>query len=70
MNDFNLIWLPFIYLYFVGGVFFVLGLFLIIRTNALEVKKINHFKWMLILIIGFFYYCLIHLIFIILATGN
>jgi len=29
-------WLPFIYLYGVGGIAFVLGMLLILRTKALE----------------------------------
>ena len=70
MNNFNLIWLPFLYLYIVGGGFFLLGLILIIKTNAIEISKPDHFNWLLILIIGFVYYFLIHFLFIIFATGN
>ena len=35
-------WLPFIYLYGAGGVAFLIGMFLIIKTGALSLNKIHH----------------------------
>ena len=40
-------WLPFIYLYGVGGIAFLIGMFLIIRNRALILEKIHHKKKLL-----------------------
>ena len=37
-------WLPFIYLYGVGGIAFLIGMYLIIKTSALVPTKIHHKK--------------------------
>ena len=68
MNDFFIsTWLPFLYLYGVGGILFFFGLILIVKTKALQIKDFKDFNWFLTLIIGFIYYLLIHFSFIILA---
>ena len=66
MNFFNT-WLPFLYLYGVGGLAFLIGMTLIIKTNALDSGKKHHKSWLFTLIIGFFYYAMIHGTFILLA---
>tara|TARA_B100001996_G_scaffold336841_1_gene288349 strand:- start:122 stop:334 length:213 start_codon:yes stop_codon:yes gene_type:complete len=53
-------WLPFIYLYGVGGIAFLIGMFLILKTNALNLTRISHKKWLAVLIFGFIYYAGIH----------
>ena len=53
-------WLPFIYLYGVGGIFFVLGLIIIRRSGSLELSKPKHQRWLKILYFGFIWYMLIH----------
>ena len=63
-------WFPFIYLYGVGGIAFLIGMFLIIRTRALSLDKIHHKKWFFVLIFGFLYYASIHGTFIIMALKN
>ena len=63
-------WLPFIYLYGVGGIAFSIGMFLIIRNKALILEKIHHKKWLFILVFGFVYYAGIHGAFILLALKN
>ena len=63
-------WLPFIYLYGVGGISFLIGMYLIIKTGALGVRKIHHKKWLFVLVFGFFYYAAIHGTFILLALNN
>lgn len=63
-------WLPFIYLYGVGGIAFVLGMFLILRTKALEVSFERHKKWLWVLIYGFLFYAGLHATFILLAIGS
>tara|TARA_B100000446_G_scaffold21744_1_gene17734 strand:- start:55 stop:267 length:213 start_codon:yes stop_codon:yes gene_type:complete len=63
-------WLPFIYLYGVGGIAFVLGMLLILRTKALEVSFDRHKKWLWVLIYGFLFYAGLHATFILLAIGS
>ena len=49
--DFAQTWLPFIYLYGVGGIAFVFGLNLILRTKALRVSYFRHKMWVWIFFI-------------------
>ena len=63
-------WLPFIYLYGVGGIAFLIGMYLITRTRALSLDKIHHTKWLFVLIVGFIYYASIHGAFIMMALKN
>jgi len=63
-------WLPFLYLYGVGGIAFFLGLGLIIRTKALRRSFYQHKIWIGILLYGFFFYMSIHAVFIYLAMAN
>ena len=63
-------WLPFIYLYGVGGIAFLIGMYLITRTRALSLDKIHHKKWLFVLIFGFIYYASIHGAFIMMALKN
>ena len=63
-------WLPFIYLYGVGGIAFVLGMLLILRTKALDVSFERHKKWLWVLIYGFLFYAGLHATFILLAIGS
>ncbi|MAV15274.1 MAG: hypothetical protein CMG08_00465 [Candidatus Marinimicrobia bacterium] len=63
-------WLPFLYLYGVGGIAFFLGLGLIIRTKALRSSFYEHKIWLGILLYGFFFYMAIHAIFIYLAMST
>ena len=65
--DFNRIWAPYIYLYAVGGIAFLIGMYLIIKTRSLNLKKDHHKKWLFVLIAGFIYYASIHGFFIIVA---
>tara|TARA_B100001750_G_C15467594_1_gene577947 strand:- start:1015 stop:1230 length:216 start_codon:yes stop_codon:yes gene_type:complete len=70
MIDFSQSWLPFIYLYGVGGIFFVIGVRLIVKTNALNLSIPRHCIWLKVLLFGFAFYALLHLIFILLALGS
>ena len=53
-------WLPFIYLYVVGGFFFFLGIFLITRFGAINLKKKQHRFWMKVMIFGYMYFAALH----------
>ncbi|MDP6338728.1 MAG: hypothetical protein QF842_00175 [Candidatus Marinimicrobia bacterium] len=68
--DFAQTWLPFLYLYGVGGIAFVLGMILILRTKALRVSFDRHKKWVFVLLYGFIFYAGIHAFFIYLAIGS
>ncbi|HSW56022.1 MAG TPA: hypothetical protein VLH59_13115 [Ignavibacteriaceae bacterium] len=60
-------WLPFIYLYGVGGIFFLIGMIIIKKSGALDTTKKSHRRWFKILLFGFIYFTLIHGILIIAA---
>jgi hypothetical protein len=70
MLDFSRTWLPFIYLYGVGGIVFTVGMFLILRRKALRLSYHRHKKWFWLLIFGFVFWFSLHAIFIILAIGS
>ena len=70
MLDFSRTWLPFIYLYGVGGFAFLVGMYLITKSNALNLRNQKHKKWLYVLIFGFIYYAGIHSVFILLALGS
>ncbi|MCX7798158.1 MAG: hypothetical protein N2249_06015 [Melioribacter sp.] len=60
-------WLPFIYLYVGGGIFFIFGLYLIRKTKALDMRLKHHRFWWKVLIFGYFYFMAIHAFLIIAA---
>jgi len=68
--DFFRVWLPFIYLYGVGGIVFTVGLILILRTKALRPSYDRHRKWLWVLFYGFFFWAGLHATFIFLALGS
>ena len=67
MLDFSRTWLPFIYLYGVGGIAFLIGTIITIKTNALNLSSQSHKNWFIILLFGFIYYAGIHATFILIA---
>ncbi|MCB0751331.1 MAG: hypothetical protein KDC52_07645 [Ignavibacteriae bacterium] len=60
-------WFPFIYLYVVGGFFFLVGMIIIKKSGAINLNIKRHKYWSRILIFGFFYFVVLHAFFIILA---
>jgi hypothetical protein len=60
-------WLPFIYLYVGGGIFFVAGMIMIRKTKALDMQLKRHRFWWRIMIFGFFYFLIMHALLIIAA---
>ena len=60
-------WLPFIYLYGVGGIFFFSGMYIVIKSGALNLKKRKHRFWLKILLGGFFFFMFMHAFLIIAA---
>ncbi|MFZ1290975.1 MAG: hypothetical protein WAR79_12840 [Melioribacteraceae bacterium] len=67
MINFTNTWLPFIYLYVVGGLFFLSGMIIVKKANAVNFDKKRHRYWWNVTIFGFFYFMAIHAFFIILA---
>src|SRR3989304_2315449 len=53
-------WLPFIYLYVAGGIFFFTGIFLIKRSGAIDLTIKRHRFWFKVMIAGFFYFAVMH----------
>ena len=68
--DFYQTWLPFIYLYGVGGIAFIIVMIIIIRSNALRIKFQRHLKWVWVLIFGFLFYAAIHAFLIFVAIRS
>ncbi len=60
-------WLPFIYLYVGGGIFFAIGLILIRKTKAMDMRLKRDRYWWKVLIFGFFYFVAIHAVVILAA---
>ena len=55
-------WLPFIYLYVVGGIFFFSGIFLIKKSGAIDLTIKRHRFWYKVMIFGFIYFAIMHFI--------
>lgn len=53
-------WLPFIYLYGVGGIFFISGLIVVKKSGAYNPSRKRHVYWWKVTIWGLFYFMLIH----------
>lgn len=53
-------WLPFIYLYGIGGIFFFSGLIIIKKSQALDLTKKRHKYWLKVMLFGFFYFVTLH----------
>ncbi|NUN10436.1 MAG: hypothetical protein HUU54_14775 [Ignavibacteriaceae bacterium] len=62
MPTFYETWLPYIYLYGVGGIFFLSGMILIRKSKALNLNKKRHRFWKNVMIFGFIYFMAIHFI--------
>ena len=64
---FSQTWLPFLYLYGVGGLFFLSGMILVKKAGSVDLNKNRHKYWWRVLIFGFFYFVFIHAIMLIAA---
>jgi hypothetical protein len=53
-------WLPYIYLYGVGGLLFGSGLLITIKSGSLDLKRPGHKNWLVILIFGFIWFMVMH----------
>jgi len=67
MPTFANTWLPFIYLYSVGGAFFLSGMIIIKKSKAVNFDKKRHRYWWNVTIFGFFYFMVFHALLILAA---
>ncbi|MHC4380102.1 MAG: hypothetical protein ACYSU1_03300 [Planctomycetota bacterium] len=58
---FDRVWLPYIYLYGVGGLCFFSGLFLVLKSGALDMQRRQHRRWLGVLLFGLLWYMGLHL---------
>lgn len=58
---FDRVWLPYLYLYGVGGLCFFGGLYLVLKSHALDLKRSSHRRWLGVLLFGLLWYMGIHL---------
>jgi hypothetical protein len=67
MPTFEQTWLPFMYLYGFGGIFFLSGMILIKKAGSVDLNKRKHKYWWNVLIFGFFYFVVLHAVLILAA---
>ncbi|HQF42247.1 MAG TPA: hypothetical protein PK073_04970 [Ignavibacteriaceae bacterium] len=60
MPPFSHTWLPYIYLYGVGGIFFIIGLIITKKAGSMNLSNKRHLYWFKMLIFGFVYYMALH----------
>jgi hypothetical protein len=60
-------WIPFLYLYGIGGIFFISGLYIVKKSGGYNPDNKRHKYWWRVTIFGFFYFMLFHLILILAA---
>ncbi|MBC8329755.1 MAG: hypothetical protein ISR76_11135 [Planctomycetes bacterium] len=59
--DFNRVWLPYLYLYGVGGLFFFGSLALVVRSGACDRTRFADRRWFRVLFTGFLWIAGLHL---------
>ncbi|MBT88634.1 MAG: hypothetical protein V1257_09155 [Candidatus Neomarinimicrobiota bacterium] len=69
MLPFERTWLPYLYLYGAGGLIFMTGIFLILKSKALNRVHKKHRYWLKVLILGFIWYMAIHGLLSLAAVG-
>lgn len=70
MLPFTHTWLPFIYLYSLGGILFLIGVIITYRMGSLDLKRKHHRKWFGLLFFGFLYYMALHSFLNLAALGH
>jgi len=67
MIEFTRVWLPYIYLYGFGGIFFITGLWIVMKNRSMKLTLKKHRTWLGILLFGFFWYAMMHVVVILAA---
>ena len=70
MEYFSHSWLPFMYQYGLGGLLFIAGIMITIRSGSLNPNKISHWRWFWALIFGLVWYMCIHASLTLAALGS
>ncbi|MBC8405890.1 MAG: hypothetical protein HQ519_05800 [Planctomycetes bacterium] len=58
--EFERVWLPYLYLYGVGGLIFFTGLIMVLKSPAYSHKRLKDRKWLGTLLFGYFWYAGMH----------
>jgi len=62
-------WLPYIYLYGAGGILFAAGIWVVLRSGSLDLRRPKHKLWFGVLFFGFAWYMTIHAVATLAALG-
>lgn len=62
-------WLPYLYLYGAGGILFAAGIWVVLRSGSLDLRRPKHKLWFGVLFFGFAWYMTIHAVAILTALG-
>ncbi len=54
------VWLPYLYLYGAGGLLFLVGLVMVLRSEAFNRRRRRDRRWLLVLVAGFLWYAVLH----------
>ena len=69
MSYFSHSWLPFIYLYGLGGLLFISGIIITIKSGSFNLKNHVHQQWLWVLVFGFIWYMMMHGVLTLVALG-
>ena len=69
MEYFSHSWLPFMYQYGLGGLLFIAGIMITIRSGSLNLNKTSHWRWFWTLIFGLVWYMSLHAFLTLAALG-
>ena len=53
-------WLPYIYLYGVGGLLFLIGVVVTVKSGSLDLKRKSHKTWFTVLFFGLIWFMVMH----------
>ena len=62
-------WTSYLYLYGFGAGFFMMGVFIILRTGACRLDRGHDKVWFWILLLGFFFFATVHALWIVAALN-
>ena len=67
---FTHVWLPYIYLYFCGGLLFFFGIIVTVKSGSLSLKRKKHQIWMVVLMFGLLWFMVMHACWTFAAIGH
>jgi hypothetical protein len=62
-------WTSYLYLYGFGAAFFMMGIFIILRTGACRLDRGHDKLWFVVLLLGFLFFSVIHALWIVAALN-